>query len=221
MAITLKICEDKKEWDSLLERCPHATVFHLWDFLQLMEKHSRVSLFGRKASAKLYPLMALDNEQVVGLFPVFFYPSRIIRYACSPANGSIFLGPVILDYYSLKQKRQESVSFEFQKAVDAFLSSVLKANLIRFNTPPNMPDERSFTWNGYSGKPLYTYEMDVTLPVETMLLGFSKKLRYSIRRCESEGVSVEIGNEKDLESLYSIIDGITFLRYSRLSTLIA
>jgi len=200
MQLQVRVCEDAGEWDALVERSPHATVFHRWKFLKVMEKHSATEFLGRRYKCRLYPLIGCKNGTPVGIYPIFYYDSRFVKLALSPPlkTGVTYMGPLIAGYESLKQSKKEEYSFGLQKSVDSFLSSELSANLIKVRTPPHCEDVRAFSWNGYSTEPLYNYELDLSKGLACVWEGFDKELRKNIKKTEKADVVVREGTRHEL-----------------------
>jgi len=205
MTITSKVCEDEKEWDNLLDRCPHGTVFHKWKFLKNMEKHSKASFFGARNKAKLSPLICFDKNKVIGISPLFFYDSKIIKFVSSPGNGAIYQGPLIVEEEGVNQMKRESNQIKLIEGIDSFVTKELKANLIRLATSPNLFDSRALAWSGYDTEPLYTYEINLEENLEAIWENFDKHLRYNIRKAEESNLIFTEGGKEDLSMLFSSI----------------
>ena len=46
----------------IVDSSPQGTLFHTWKWLKIAEKHT---------ATKLYPLMGIKGETVIGIFPIF------------------------------------------------------------------------------------------------------------------------------------------------------
>jgi len=170
-----------------------------------MEKHSNTSVFGRKSRAKLFPLIGLENNKPIGVAPIFYYETPVIRYVFSPpvSTGVTYQGPLIADYYNLKQRQKEFYSVAFVKKIDEFISKELKPNVLKIRTAPNQPDCRSFTWGGYKTKAMYNYEIDLSMGLDNIWGGFPEKLKKSIRKTQSANMTIEEGSKEDLIAIIS------------------
>ena len=64
MEIELKIAQepDAQLWDHIVDSSPQGTLFHTWKWLKIAEKHT---------ATKLYPLMGIKGETVIGVLPIF------------------------------------------------------------------------------------------------------------------------------------------------------
>lgn len=206
MPIEIKIAkeEDREEWNKLVESSPHGTIFHTWKWLKIMEKHSWMNLIIKRSECKLYPLIGVKREKPIGVFPLFYYDNPLFKVVSSPPRRVEvhYLGPVLVDYDELKQSKKELIYIEFQKKVDEFVSSELKANFISIKSPPGLIDCRPFEWNGYEIEPRYNYIIDMKEGENYLWRQFSKGLRRSITAAEKEGVSMEEGSKKELIQIY-------------------
>ena len=61
----IKIAE-KKEWDEIVENSSHGTIFHRWDFLKVMEKHTKKRIIRTQLKGKFIPLIAYNGTEPVG-----------------------------------------------------------------------------------------------------------------------------------------------------------
>lgn len=208
MPISLKVCNDSREWDVIVDKCPQKTLFHRWDFLKLMEKHSRIKSLGRKYESRLCPLIGLKRDKAIGLYPIFFYNSPFPKYVFSPPlhTGVTYQGPLMVGYDQLTQSKKEKYFFEFQKSVDEYISSGLKANMIKIKTSPKILDSRPFSWNNYQVEPLYNYELNLNNGLNNIWNNFDKTIRKNIKGTESKGVKVREGSKQDISLLFNALE---------------
>ena len=210
MTIKLKIANDgdSREWDDLVNKSPHGTIFHTWKFLKVMEQHSWTNLLGRRIKAKLYPIIGLKGTTPVGVYPLYLYNSKIIRYVLSPPSRveDAYLGPLIVDYYNLKQSKKESISINFQKEVDRFIFKELKASYVSISTSPELIDSRPFRWVRYKVEPRYTYRVDLKKGVDEIWLSFNTHTRKKIKRMYDKELIVEDGSRDSLELIHKSLE---------------
>lgn len=203
--INVEPCTDEAEWMSLYERAAHATVFHRWDFLKVMEKHSMMRILGIDSRAVLYPLVGYRKKEAVGFFPIYVYDSPFVRCAFSPplASGVTYMGPVLINDGDLKQNKREEISYELQRGFDEYVCEKLKAGLIRVRTHAFSIDARPFIWNGYLAEPMYNYVLDLSGSLESVWEGFEGDLRRNCKKTAERGVKVTEGSEEDIERLFA------------------
>ncbi|MGZ4911331.1 MAG: hypothetical protein ACXV5G_11530, partial [Halobacteriota archaeon] len=74
--MTVELLEDKKRWDQFVETSPQGLLFHKWDFLKTVERHSKY---------RFLPYCVYSGEQLRCIFPFFIARDRGLTYLCSPS----------------------------------------------------------------------------------------------------------------------------------------
>jgi hypothetical protein len=200
MDINIKIAneEDKEIWNNIVLNSPHGTIFHTWEWLRITEKHSGYTL---------YPLMGLDGDKKMAIFPVFYKKNLFIKSVFSPPPKTAipYLGPVFAEYNELKQNKREGLYFEFQKEVEEFIKTKLRPHYSFISISPGLLETRPFGWSGYQVEPKYNYSINLLLGEERILAGFTKNLRQTLKVSEKAGVTVESGGEEELRRIYDML----------------
>ena len=196
--------EDAKEWDAIISKSPHGTIFHQWDWLKITEKHTQTTL---------YPLIGIKGSTPIGVFPLFFQKTGSVRMVFSPPPHAalFYLGPVLAGYDTLKQEKREINYIGFQNSVEHFISNELKAQYISISLPPGLQDPRPFTWSGYSFEPQYDYIIDLSIGLESLFQTLDKNGRQNISRAKKRGITVELGGKKEYEKILNLMD----IRYAQ------
>lgn len=198
MGYSLQIAENnsKNEWNDYIKSSSHGTVFHIWQWLKIMEKHT---------NSTLYPLQVFRGSSHIANYPIFFKKKGPFKFALSPPSNtnSLYLGPVLQDYDSYLQKKKEDYLIGIQSAVDEFLFSELKCNYVRLRTSPGFPDSRPLLWAGYQVEPNYTYRLDLNTSLDDIWAQMHKTIRTSIKSAQGKGVVIEKGDKNDLLFLES------------------
>jgi len=196
MNIDIKI-SDEREWKKLEGNPQHGTIFHTWEWLKIVERHTNM---------ELYPIIGMKDTTVVGIYPIFLH-KRLLRSVFSPPPWVAvpYLGPVILEYEKLKQDKKEFIFIEFQRSVDEFIREEMRAHYSLIKTAPGILDARPLKWNGYIVEPIYNYVIDLRKGADSIFKNFKKKLRQNINRAKRRGISVEEGSKEDLEWIYETI----------------
>jgi len=196
MNVSVRSCEDAKEWDELIECAFNPTVFHTWDWLNIVEKHT---------GAKLHALVASNGTNDVCVLPIFTSRRTGLTVAMSPPTkaGLISLGPLLLRFdKNPKKQTLESTYLSSIDSFDDFIGRQLRPNYTRISTSPYYEDARPFTWNNYTVTPLYTYILDLSPGPETVFEDFQKQLRTDLKKTEREGVEVFEGGLRELELIH-------------------
>ncbi|MDG6251420.1 GNAT family N-acetyltransferase [Methanocalculus sp.] len=202
MAIELKILKQNEspEWDTIIENSIHGTIFHRWDWLKIVEKHT---------NGTFYPIIGLNNTEPIAAFPLFVQKKYNLNMVFSPPPhvGMLFLGPVFREYELLKQDKKESYYTGFQKEVDNFLFNDISSDYNYFALPPNLADPRPFQWADYEIIPAYDYEFDVKLGKDVLWENLKKNARTDITRARKKGITIEIGHRDEFIAIYKLLQG--------------
>lgn len=202
--------KDAHDWDTLVKESGMGTIFHTWNWLKIVEKHT---------NSTLHPLVIKKNDIPIGIFPLFFQKTGIIRmvYSPPPRSSLFYLGPVIMNYETMRQDRRENCYFEAQKLVDDYIAAELKADYVSISLPPGLPDPRPYSWTGYSVKPLYDYVIDLSCGPEMLFQSLDKKKRQDLNRAKRKGMEVRIGSRKE----YEIVLGLMNKRYRQQNKMVS
>jgi hypothetical protein len=204
MKISLEILEDQQKWDELVEKAPHRTLFHTWEYLRIMEQHTSLTFFNKKIRGKLLTLAGYEGTTPVCVFPIFLYDCGLVRLLMSPPSRveDPCLGPLFISYDEQKQSRRESLAVNLQKSLDEYMSKKIKASNISIHTSPGYSDSRPFMWGGYHVRPKYTYTIRLSKNPETVWNRFEGQLRKDIKKTEREGATVVEGSREDIGFIY-------------------
>ena len=201
MNIKVRIAEEKelKNWNLYVKSSPYGTIFHTLDWLRIAEKHT---------NSKLYPLIGLKGEKVIGIFPLFYMRKGLLRMVFSPPpkTGIPYMGPVLLGYDELKQDKKESLILNFVICVDKFIHDSFKPHYIYIKLPPGLLDCRPFKWLGYYASPVYSYLLDISKGLSVIESNISMQARKNIRKAEQVGLTIELGNKEELLILYNMLN---------------
>ena len=200
MNIEVQVAENKelKNWNALIEASPYGTIFHTLDWLRIAEKHT---------NSRLYLLIGVKGEEVIGLFPIFYKRKGVFKMVFSPPpkTGIPYMGPVLLGYEKLKQEKKESLIMDFFTGVDNFIHDNFKPHYIYFKHPPGLIDCRPFMGLGYQVNPVYSYLLDISVGLPKLESDFSIQARKNIKKAEKDGISFELGSKEELEIIYEML----------------
>jgi hypothetical protein len=200
MALSLRFAgvNDIKEWDTVVHTSINGTIFHTWSWLTIVEKHTKTTL---------YPVMAYKGTELVAIFPFFVRNHAFFKLAFSPPPGAylLYLGPLFPGYEYLKQDKKEGIYFELLKEIDTLIFKKLGCSFSRISSSPRLIDSRAFYWQNYSVSPYYTYRIPLSEGVDHVQAQFDRKLRGDIKKAIREGVTVKMGERKDLAIIHQSI----------------
>ncbi len=182
----------KDEWDNLFKIADIKTIFHLYEWLDIVSKFS---------NSKFYPLAVYKRNTPVALCPIFLVKfKKIFKVSLSPVRGWLipYLGYCYINIKNLKQNKKENILYNVQKMIDNFVFNEMNAFCSEIRTSPGFKDSRFLLWQGYCVKPLYTYRLKIHRGIEDVWKSFSKELRRNITKALKNNVEVEEGTFEDI-----------------------
>ncbi|MGZ8874519.1 MAG: GNAT family N-acetyltransferase [Halobacteriota archaeon] len=188
--MVVELLEDKKRWDQFVETSPQGYLFHKWDFLKTVERHSKY---------KLLPYSVYSGDELVCIFPFFITRDRLgMTYMFSPPpldTQILYLGPAFdPSVQALKATAKETV---FAQVTNELCEEIDKIapNYVAFMTVPNFIDVRFFIWKKYRGHARFTYAIDLEKSLDEIWASFSKKCRHEIKRVSSHSPEIQQTND--------------------------
>jgi Acetyltransferase (GNAT) domain len=193
--MTVELLDDKKRWDQFVETSPQGLLFHKWDFLKTVERHSKY---------RFLPYSVYSGEELRCIFPFFTGRDHGLTVMNSPPPKTQipYLGPafdpsVEARKVSGKEKIFEEVTGEVCREIDK-----IAPNLVSITTIPNFLDVRFFIWKNYREHLRMTYTIDLERSLDEIWASFSKGCRQQIRRLSA--YSPEIQQTNDVSALLDI-----------------
>ena len=142
VTMVVELLENKKRWDQFVETSPQGSLFHKWDFLKIVERHSKYQFL---------PYCVYSGEQLRCIFPLFTGRDRGLTVMNSPPPHTQipYLGPafdpsVQASKASEKEKILNQVTDEVCREIDT-----IAPNFVSITTVPNFLDIRFFIWKKY------------------------------------------------------------------------
>lgn len=192
--MVIKLIEDQGLWDKHIEDSAYGTLFHKWDFLKIIEKHSE---------SKLYPYGVFRGDELTCLFPLFVKQFMGLRMIFSPPPGLAvpYLGFAMVSTYDrLKQRRKESYINSVADEMEEEIKK-LHPNFVYMSTVNRFPDVRPFRWNGYEVQMNYSYVIDLKRPLDDIRNDFDAGLKSAI--AVSEKLPLSVRPAEDVDQFYS------------------
>jgi hypothetical protein len=186
MGVEVRLADesDLEAWDGYVEQSPQGSVFHQYPFLRVLADHS---------GADLHPLVGYKGQEPVGLFPVFELRKGPVSTAFSPPPqlGIPYLGPVLLNYRKLKQRKLERLNKRFVRGCLDWLDEHVEPKFTRVVTTVDYDDVRPFQWADFESRPRYTYVNDLSMGAEALLQSFDRDARKPVRDAQDAQYTVE------------------------------
>jgi hypothetical protein len=197
--MSIEIIEDKLLWDNFINSNAESQLFHKWDSLKIIEKHSKHDL-------KPYGIYKDKSKKLLCVLPLFIKNYNGLKFIFSepPRCGIAVLGPVMdPTYYSLKQHQRESMLNEIVQNINKELDK-LSPNYISITLGSNLKDTRHFKWTGYQIDINYTYNINLLNTLDEIWNKFDRDCRREIRT--NNKYNLMIKRADDLQLFYSIIE---------------
>jgi CelD/BcsL family acetyltransferase involved in cellulose biosynthesis len=196
--MVVELLEDKKRWDQFVETSPQGLLFHKWDFLTTVERHSK---------CQFLPYCVYSGEQLRCIFPFFIERDRGMTVMSSPPAPSQipYLGPafepsVQASRANEKEKILSQVTDELCREIDT-----IAPNYVSITTVPNFLDMRFLIWKKYRERTRFTYTLDLEKSLEEIWASFSYRCRRGIKRLSA--YSPEIQQTDDVSALLELWRG--------------
>ncbi len=189
--MTLELINDKSLWDEFVENSLHGLLFHKWDFLKIIEKHTKFQLL---------PYGIYLGKELICIYPLFYrkYSGLKMLFSPPPRSSIPYLGFVMSPVYdALKQRRKE---LYISTVVDEIEQEVKKMspNYVSIDAAPKFVDPRPFKWNGYSVDTHFNYVISLEKPLDRIWANFGKDCKERIKEFSKGNVSLEQSNDFDI-----------------------
>ena len=179
---------NKKNWEDFLLACEEKTFLDSWNWGE----------FQKMLGDKIWRLGIFDNKKLIGAALVIRITARRGKFLFCP-HAPVIMGQKIEN----KEKILEILIGELKKIARAEGSSFIRVSPI---CERNEKNSKIFKDLGFIEAPIHihpdlTWELDVTLPEETLLAQTRKTTRYLIRQAQKNNdISIIKSTEvKDLE----------------------
>lgn len=190
--------DDSQRWNEFVDRSPYGTVFHKWDFLKMISKHTGYIML---------PYGVFDDEDLVCIFPAFIkrtYGVNVI-FSPPPRTGIPYMGLVLSsEYDNLTQTGKEVRLGEITKGITEKLEE-FSPIYVAIQLIPAFNDVREFKWNGYSVEPLYTYYIPDDISLDEILEGFSRSTKRLVKAIKKNKYNMKMIESSDLTQFYDYL----------------
>jgi hypothetical protein len=183
--MAVELLEDKKQWDQFVEASPQGSLFHKWDFLMAVERHSKY---------RFLPYCVYSGEELRCVFPFFMWRDRGLTYMGSPPPidtqiwylGSAFDPSVHALKATAKEKILNQVTDELCREIDN-----IAPNFVGIVTVPNFIDVRFFIWKNYGELLRFTYSIDLERSLDEIWASFSHRCRQGIKQLSAHRPDIQ------------------------------
>jgi hypothetical protein len=188
--MSIEIINDKVQWDRLVDESPNSLLFHKWDFLKLVEKHTGYELF---------PYGIFQGQEPIAVIPIFYIRKKGLKFAYSPPQATLSYIPYMgfafsKAYGELRQREKEGYLLYMLQELEKVLSH-LSPNYVSLALEPGDVDARPYQMNGYEALLQYTYLIGLERPLEDIWDTFDSSCKKTIKDAAKLNPSVERAND--------------------------
>ena len=189
---------EREEWNEFVSNSPHGTIFHRLEFLRVLERHTK---------GDLHLLIGYKSEEVRGIFPFFERSIGPVRLLTSPPPGMgvPYLGPALLNFKKMKQRKAERSNRRFIEACLSWIDEEIAPHYQYVVTDWTYADPRPFQWNEFSCQPRYSYRLEVE-DSDSLMRKITRSARRSIQRNQDADFEVERNDRAGVEKILDDVE---------------
>ena len=165
--MVVELLEDKKRWDQFVENSPQGSLFHKWDLLKTLERHSQY---------RFLPYCIYSGDELRCIFPFFIWHDRFgltNMGSPPPLDTQIFyLGPAFdPSVQALKASAREKI---LNQVTDELCTEIdtIAPNFVLIAPVPNFIDMRFFMWKNFTARLGFTYAIDLERSLDEIWASF-------------------------------------------------
>ena len=175
--------EEYKMWDELVERSPHGTIFHksFWLTTSSEMLNKKLKIYG-----------CFEKDILVGGCSLYTYKiKRFFKMASSTIEMTPYGGVILAPSTSTKVREQEQT---YRDIIKPLCNAFDKEHFdhIQITNSPDFIDIRPFTWNGWDGRILYAYYLNLDTDIEKSI---SRDVGRSIRKAIKNDITIKRSNK--------------------------
>lgn len=194
MNIRLLRTGNADEWDQLVHRSSHSSIYHLWDWGEVLS-----STYGYQR----YYLGAVHNGVLVGVFPLIYVKSAVFSSKLVSLPFCEYGGPIV-------DSRMDNASTEnIIKALLAASNKLGRFLGVQYVNVRNFSETiplQLFSQVGYKLAHRYiTFRINLTRPVDLLWRRLNKKTRNAVRKAMKRGVKLLEAEGRELLDAYFML----------------
>jgi len=178
--------EDYPEWDELIDKSPHGTIFHYSWWLQTTA-----------ADFRIHAVRNGKGALVAGL-PIPFQKRRLLRLCHSPLLTP-YLGPV----FDLSAADSICDKLHLMRSHGELLAHSVKSfDSLRFFAGACAPDLQGFLWAGFKVQLAFTFRFPSTSSLEQITAGMSRTHVQKLKKAMRSNLTVD--RDEGLDDLIAL-----------------
>jgi Acetyltransferase (GNAT) domain len=178
--------EDYPEWDDLIDKSPHGTIFHYSWWLQ--------------TTATDFSILVIRNERgaIVAGMPIPRERRPGLTLLCSPSLTP-YLGPV----FDLSSLDNTCDRLHFMRSNGELLARNIKSfDSVRYVAGASAPDLQGFLWAGYRVSLAYTFRFPASYAPEQVTASVTRAHRQKLTKAQQ--LNLRVVRDDGLEDLVSL-----------------
>ena len=178
--------EDYPEWDDLIDKSPHGTIFHYSWWLQ--------------TTSTAFSILVIRNERgaIVAGMPIPRERRPGLRLLCSPSLTP-YLGPV----FDLSSIDNTCDRLHFMRSNGEILARNIKSfDSVRYVAGASAPDLQGFLWAGYRVHLAYTFRFPASYTLEQITAGMTRTHQQKLTKAHR--LKLRVVRDDGLEDLVSL-----------------
>lgn len=178
--------EDYPEWDDLIDKSPHGTIFHYSWWLQ--------------TTAANFSILVIRNERgaIVAGMPIPRERRPGLKLLCSPSLTP-YLGPV----FDLSSMDNTCDRLHFMRSNGEILARNIKSfDLVRYVAGASAPDLQGFLWAGYRVHLAYTFRFPSTHTLDQVTAGMTRTHQQKLTKASR--LKLRVVRDDGLEDLVAL-----------------
>jgi hypothetical protein len=177
---------DYPEWDDLIDKSPHGTIFHYSWWLQTTSTN--------------FSILVIRNERgaIVAGMPITRERRPGLRLLCCPSLTP-YLGPV----FDLSSIDNTCDRLHFMRSNGELLARNIKSfDSVRYVAGASAPDLQGFLWAGFRVHLAYTFRFPSTYTLEQLTAGMTHTLQQKLTNALR--LKLHVVRDQNLEELVSL-----------------
>jgi len=191
----IKKIEDQKEWDRFVNDKASPSIFHLWKFLKIIEKHTKYELL---------PYGIYKGDELLSIIPLFYKEILSVKVLFSPPplTAIPYMGLLIdKDFINFKQSKKDRYIYTISEELCNKIEEI-KPDYCSICLFPNLTDIRYFKNKNYFVDTNYTYITKLNEDLNDIWSKIDKGVRNKINTQEK----IDIEEIQDASIVYKSIE---------------
>jgi len=204
MAITLKLINNKNEWNNLMRGLPHAHILQTWEWGDFKERTTgwKPYRWAFYDDDMLVALASVGARQILGLLQVMYAPKGPVFATQNPA-----IQKAVIERLEQQAKKQFAIWLKIDPDI-----TIATGIPDEEGDTPYLPGQqlmqllqgRGWTFSNDQVQFRNTVNIPLDKDENDILMSMSQSTRRKVRQAEKKGVTIRSGKVNDLPMLYDL-----------------